>query len=207
MATPWQVPAMWEGRTVAVLASGPSMSAATADAVRAARLPAVAVNDTYRLAPWADMLYAADSGWWRHHAVDALRFAGLKVTCDAGTPFPQVLGLRNAGADGFENDPGAVRTGGNGAYQAVHIAAHAGAARILLFGLDFHGTHWHGRHAEPLANTAPYTFTLWAKQFAALAVLLDRRGVRVVNATPGSALNCFPVIEPDLALRWALMQA
>ena len=27
----------------------------------------IAVNDAWRLAPWADILYACDGRWWRHH--------------------------------------------------------------------------------------------------------------------------------------------
>lgn len=51
MVTYWTVPQMWAGRTVAVMASGPSMSKDVADKVRAARLPVIVVNNTYRLAP------------------------------------------------------------------------------------------------------------------------------------------------------------
>ena len=42
----WSVPRLWPGATVAILASGPSMNQAVADRVRAAGLPAIAINDT-----------------------------------------------------------------------------------------------------------------------------------------------------------------
>lgn len=189
----WTVPPMWAGQTVAVLASGPSMSQAVADQVRDAGIPAIAVNTTHRLAPWAVMLYAADDEWWRHETNrDALKFPGLKVT--AGE-FTGVLRLRNTGTEGFDADPGAVRTGGNSGYQAVHVAAHAGAARILLCGFDMRDTggesHWHGHHPHGLRRTPEPTFERWCVRFAQLGEALALRGVEVVNTTPGSALHCF----------------
>lgn len=186
----WSVPPIWRGDTVAILASGPSMSQPVADRVRAAGLPAIVVNSTFRLAPWADMLYAADAGWWAHNP-DALGFAGLKVSV---SPVNGVCRLRNTGVLGFDPDPTAVRTGGNSGYQAVHIAAQAGAARILLLGFDMtaaRGSHWHGDHPAPLRNTEREHYSLWTTHFGLLALELDARGIEVLNCTPGSALTCF----------------
>jgi hypothetical protein len=149
----WTVPRAHEGATVAILASGPSMSQAVADAVHAAGIPAIAINSTFRLAPWADVLYAADPEWWAHPSNrDALVFKGLRLSCQ---PMKAVLQLRNSGVTGFDPDPAAVRTGGNSGYQALHVAIHAGAARVLLCGYDMHGGHWHGKHPAGLKETTP----------------------------------------------------
>ena len=75
MTTQWTVPPLWQGETCAVLASGPSMSREVAELVRG-RVRVIAVNnqgiDTEvngklepALAPWADVLYAADAKWWQ----------------------------------------------------------------------------------------------------------------------------------------------
>jgi hypothetical protein len=117
----WSVPPMWKGQTVAVLASGPSMSQAVADAVHAAGIPAIVTNDTFRLAPWAQILYAADTEWWGHTA-GAKDFAGLKVSCQA---VPGVLMLHNAGNVGYSPDPACVHTYGNSGAQAIQVAAKA----------------------------------------------------------------------------------
>jgi hypothetical protein len=197
----WQVPRLWAGRTVAVLASGPSMSAHTCDAARG--LPAIAVNNTFRLAPWADMLYAADEDWWRHNQ-DARQFAGLQVSVGN---VKGVHRLRNTGALGFDADPTCVKTGSNSGYQAVHIAIHGGAERILLFGFDLRGSHWHGDHPEGLRNTSDWAFANWRQRFAELAPIATRMGVAVINCTPASALDCFPRCDPLDALRAARRQA
>jgi hypothetical protein len=191
----WSIPPMWRGRTVAVLASGPGMSAQIADSLRAAGTPAIAVNDTYRLAPWAQIRYAADAEWW-HENPEAALFDGLAVSVSA---VPGVLQLQNTGVEGFERHPAAVRTGGNSGYQAVHIAIHAGAARVLLCGFNMsnaEGMHWHGAHVRPLRNTDQGSYARWVDRFAALKDI----GPEIINCTPGSALTCFPHMDLDEAL-------
>jgi len=186
----WAVPArLWAGQTVAVLASGPSMTPLVAAAVR--NIPTIVINDTFRLAPWAALLYAADAAWWQANP-DALAFAGLKVTVDS---VPGVEALRNTGSTGFDPDPQCIRTGSNSGYQGVHIAAQAGATRILLCGFDMtakRGAHWFGAHRPDLKNTDPETYERFIRRFATLKDALDARGVEVINCTPGSALKCFP---------------
>lgn len=76
----WSVPRCFEGGTVVVLASGPSMSQDVADRVMASGLPAIVTNSTFRLAPWAWMLYGADESWWNHpDNKDAHVFRGLRA--------------------------------------------------------------------------------------------------------------------------------
>jgi hypothetical protein len=202
----WTVPRCFEGGTVAVLASGPSMSQAAAEQVRAAGVPAIAINSTFRLAPWAWMLYAADIEWWQHKGnADARRFAGIKATCTTGVAtcrdVPDMRYLRNSGAGGFDPQPDSVRTGGNSGYQAVHIAVHTGAARILLCGMDMHGCHWHGPHPRDLRTTTADMYERWRARFGDLAKELKRCGVDVINVTPGSRLECFrrSTLESELA--------
>lgn len=192
----WTVPRLWEGKTVVVLASGPSMSKAVVDAVFSSGLPTIVVNSTFKLAPWADMLYAADAAWWSAHPI-ATEFQGLRVTVQ---DVCGVLKLRCSGPDGFDPHPGAVRSGGHSGYQAVHIAMHAGAHRILLCGFDMHGTHWHGMHEEPLRNTAEGTYSRWVEAFAALRDAAVERNIEIMNCTPGSALSCFPMLSLGRAL-------
>lgn len=166
------------------------MSTAVADAVQARGLPTIAINSTFRLAPWADMLYAADAEWWAHSANhDALKFAGLRVSVSEAPP--GVLRLRHTGPEGFDPDPACLRTGSNSTYQAVHIAIHAGASRVLLFGVDMTGGHWHGKHPPGLRETPEEHYALFMRRFETLVEPAAKLGVDVVNCTPGSALNAF----------------
>ena len=194
----WRIPREAACETVAILASGPSMSQAVADKVR--HLRCIAVNNTHRLAPWAWMLYAADSEWWTHPATsDALAFRGLRVSV---SPAPSVHRLRLGGVIGWDQSPEVIHSYSNSGAQAVQIAIKAGAERVLLLGFDMHrqdGDHWHGAHPHGLRNTTKEQYAIFRERFAELATRIPA-GVEVLNCTPGSALTCFPACDLDSAL-------
>lgn len=173
-----------------MLASGPSMSAEVAEQVRGLRV--IVVNDTVRLAPWAAMLYAADVEWWQLRSESLASFKGLRVSVAKHRGVHQLV---NTGDTGFDPDPRNIRTGGNSGYQAVHIAAQAGADRILLCGFDMHGGHWHANYQHPLRETGPDTYLRWVERFATL-----KTPARIINCTPGSALRCFEAMTLEDAL-------
>lgn len=192
---------MWKGQTVAVYASGPSMNGTIR--AKTQHLPAIAVNDTYRLAPDADMLYAADESWWQQYP-EAKFFPGLKVSIGmnqkAKPLFDDQLLLLYSGEDGFDECTSNLRTGGNSGYQAVHIAIHAKARRILMFGFDMHGKnglHWFGRHPAPLRNTVDYDFQKRVIRFRALAEAAKTQNVEIINCCLGSAIDAFPIRTLD----------
>lgn len=172
------------------MASGPSMSRDVAAKVHESGHPAIVVNTTFRLAPWAWMLHAADWRWWMSHP-DAIRFAGMKVTIEANAP--EVKRLRNTGIDGFDPDPTCIRTGNNSGYQAVHSAIHTGAARILLTGFDMSGGHWHGDNVGGTRRD-------WIARFPVLGSAARERGIEIINCTPRSALKAFPMMPLEEAL-------
>ncbi len=201
----WSIPRLWPGSTVAILAPGPSMSQAVADAVKAKGLPTIAITTAGQLAPWADMLYAADGDFWTFSRW-AADFKGLKVGMCTHPGVKEIAISRRTeerGQDrhnGFDPDPSKLRTGGNSGYQALSIAVHAGAARVLLFGFDMQGTHFHGEHRQPLRNTHPEQFEKWRARFNELAPILLAYRVDVVNCSPDSALTCFRKMTPEDAL-------
>lgn len=169
--------------TWAVLAPGPSLTAALADRVR--HLPTVAVCDAYRLAPWADVLVAQDIAWWRARP-EAMEFAGRKVSA---------LPL-NGRIEPTEMGPH-IQSGSNSGLVGIDVARRAGAAVILLIGFDLHGTHYFGPHVG-LKNTDEKGFAKMQVQFENWAK--GYRGVRVINCTPGSALRAFPLRSLDACL-------
>lgn len=186
---PWIIPRAHEGRTVAVLASGHSMSQRVADRLHIAGVPCIAVNTTFKLAPWAWALYAADVEWWGHPSnASAHQFEGLRISCQ---PVKGVHMLRNAGTVGYSDDRDCVHTLGNSGAQAMQIAIKSGAARVLLCGFNMGGKHWHEEHPPGLRSTAPEVYQRWIERMEGVAPLIAQRGVDVVNCTPASALTCF----------------
>lgn len=185
----------WSGERVAILASGPSLRDAPLAALQRSACRVIAINSSWTRAPWADVLYACDLSWWRHHSAAVARgFQGQTFTQDetAAVAYGVEL-IRSVNRPGLSQTPGLIHQGGNSGYQAIGLAHQAGAAQILLFGFDMHGEHWHGPHSEEVAGhlTNRLDFADWVPRFDALATDLHECGVEAINCTPFSSLRCF----------------
>jgi hypothetical protein len=78
---------------------------------------------------------------------------------------------------------------------AINLAFLFGARRIVLFGFEMRPGNWHDRHRRV---TPPQRYAeKFIPALEAMAVALKREDVEVINATPGSALTCFPIVAPD----------
>lgn len=147
-------------------------------------------------APWADVLYAADTRWWLAYKDRALKFAGTKVTIRDRNGLPEdVHVLQVSPTSPLDARPTHLATGGNSGYQAVHLAVHYGATRIVLLGFDMKEgpdkrRHWFGNHPKEL--NARGNFAPWIRSFKMLATALQKRGVQVINCSVDTALDCFP---------------
>jgi hypothetical protein len=205
----WTVPRSWAGETVAILGSGPSMSREVAETVKG-RCKVIAVNDQAidkaldgktvpALAPWADVLFAADAPWWRLHEAQVAKFKGLKVSRGLRAPIKGIHYLLSGGQNGVAQKPTHL-CGINSGQMAANLAYHFGAKRILLCGFDCKGGRWWGNHPKPLSNQHHYS--MWLKAAATAAAAYKKHGVDIVNCTPGSALKCFRMstLEVELGL-------
>jgi hypothetical protein len=188
----------WLGRCVVIAASGPSAAEADFDLIRRSGAAVVAINATYRLAPFADLLYAADGLFWLKDE-GARAFPGLKVTQslkDARRYGLQTVKLEAQSRTMQFERFGEIGAGGNSGFQAVNLVAQTGAARIVLVGFDYslaRGVHWHGRHPPGMNNPSEKNVARWAADMDRAAPLLASLGVDVVNASPHSSLRAFPV--------------
>jgi hypothetical protein len=199
-----RVPVLCPGGTAVCLATGPSLVQDDVDACRG-KSTVIAVNDAWRLAPWADALHASDAAWWRmYQGVPA--FAGLKFCLEpAAATWPGVQVLRNTGTDGLETtDPTGVRTGRNSGAAALNLAVQFGATRILLLGYDMDApdeshSHFFGAHPLGLRGGSPYA--LFREMFATMVAPLQALGVEVINCSRQTALTCFPRMPLAEALR------
>lgn len=158
------------------------------------------VNDNYRLAPWADWLYACDGAWWRvYHAAVVAGFSGECWTQDEVAAKQYGLHwIRGKSDPGLSRDPAVIHHGANGGYQAINLAYHFGASRIVLLGYDMGGTHWFGDHPTSLPVKSSYDAFL--REFPALARDLKSAGVEVVNCSRSTALEAFPKSTIDKVL-------
>lgn len=196
------VPRLWPDSTLVILASGPSLTPDDVTACRG-RAPVIAINDTHRLAPWADVLYSSDQHWWAHYK-GVPTFAGRKYGIWPLRPYREwaVEVLANTGDRGLERNPSGLRTGKNSGAAAVNLAVHLGARRIVLLGFDMGRTggkaHFFGEHPAKLRAATPFPFFIAA--FETMVKPLQAIGVEVINASRQTALTCFPRVTLDEAL-------
>lgn len=191
------VPRQFPDETIVCVATGPSLTPADVEACRGRRV--IAVKDAIRLCPWADVLYACDARWWRtHHATLGEDVTTLRYSLEsAASPWATVL--RNTGDYGLETNPTGLRTGRNSGYQAINLAVHLGARRIVLLGYDLAPAadgraHWFGAHpwtTRPWEELGPF----FRPYFASLVEPLRALGIAVLNATRRTALSCFPTVD------------
>lgn len=161
MTTAWKIEPDWLGETVAVLASGPSMSKQVAEQLR--QYKCIVVNHTHKLAPWADMLVALDLNLplW----ADASDFAGIRV-----------CGVQSDKVDALYVGPMYERVQLspmhnieilNSGLAAIRIAERMGASTIILAGFD------------PELNREKYPglvegLTALIKELAARGIIVER---------------------------------
>ena len=174
------------------------------------------------LAPWADWLYGADAGkFWgwcsgpgriNGGEPDAIDFAGVKIAAWApqGMVAPQyhdhlvergVKIIRHCAPEqhsGISPDPGLIY-GFNSTHHILSVIHHTGAKRVILLGVDMRATgHWHADWPEGGISA---DYPPMRESMSTLVEPLWRAGVQVLNASPGSALTCWPSVELLDALR------
>lgn len=178
--------------TFVLIGGGPSLRREDVDFVRG-KACVIAINDAYRLAPWAEILYAADRSWIdAHDGVPS--FMGVKYSIDSKDPTTRRdwIVLRNTGLVGLELDPSGLRAGLNSGYQAINLAVHLGARRIVLLGYDLcpNGFREHWFEDPPDRRLSPYAEM--RETFASLAEPLAALKISVVNCSRLTALAVFP---------------
>lgn len=156
------------------------------------------VNDCYKIAPWADVLYAADTSWWDHHK-GAPEFTGQKWTVSQQAADKFKLNY----IAGYNNKPwgdtqDGIATGGNSGFQALNLAALHGAQRVILLGYNYgftHKKHYFGDHPPEINRPSNYKEWLTRLEMAAKYIKIP-----VINCSRESAIKCFPRLSLEEAL-------
>jgi hypothetical protein len=191
---PW---GRWAGDTAVIIASGPSLKKADVDYVRG-KAKVIAINTSFRIAPWAEILYACDAGWWHHYFGEVARLFQGSELWTISIPAYKKYKLHYIYGDdkrsGLSKTPQQLNAGKNSAHQAIGLAYLFGAKRILLLGCDFQRVagkvHWHADHPRAMGNGG--RFAEWVKDMRPLAQDLRAAGVEVINCSPSSAIDAFP---------------
>lgn len=195
----------WTGRTCFILGGGPSLRGFDADRLRGRRV--IGINEAgLTMAPWCDVLMWADQRWldWNKDRLH-LHTGALKV-CRHVSP-PDGVHRMKFRPPGFAMARDTVG-GDDCGSSAINLAVHFGASRIVLLGFDCHDLpmsrwregNWHSAHRlPPLEGQRGGKFAPAHDQLSR-DLKQKRPGVSVLNATQGSALTCWPIVDLETVI-------
>lgn len=189
---------------VIVAAPGPSLVHAHLERFR---LPDVlAVTSAFLAVPHASHVYACDRKFWDEYAGQIrARHPGAQLWAAADgrahhagvntVDLADVPASRGsyAPAPDFCSEPGKIHSGRNSGYQAMNLAKLLGYSLLLLVGFDMRKVdekqHFFGEYSSvKLRRDSPYRD--WIPHFRTVTTSAD---FRIVNCTPGSAIDAFPM--------------
>lgn len=181
-------------KTAICIASGPSLTQDDVDYCKG-KGTVYLINDNYKLAAWADHLYACDLEWWDAH--DGVpNFQGKKWTINHAAHLKYGLNyIEMDSKSKFSKDPSKLATGGNSGFQALNLAVLHGHERVILLGYDMklgenRKRHWFGDHPASLNKSSNYHN--WITAFQTALPFID---AHVINCTRDTALKCFEKAE------------
>jgi hypothetical protein len=202
----WRVPREWERETAFIIAGGPSVLQHDLEQLRGRRV--IVINSSVHAVPWADFLYFGDWRWWNEQGNQAavLSFGGRVVTVSQLVSSPKVLVCRKGKPPGLSQEADCLTQHWTSLTAATNLAAHlvGPGGTIVWLGADgkpaADGRIWH--HAPHRWGPKPERYDRHRSDIATMAEPLQRMGVTLLNASPGSAYaDLWPVIDLQTALR------
>lgn len=199
----WKCEPQWEGETAFIIAGGPSVKTQNLGLLTGRRV--IVINSSVYIYPTADILFFGDSRWYRDCAENRLAaqaLQGLVVTTASLVKAPKVKTMMKVNPPGFSKDRRALMVRRTSLTGAMNLAVHLGVKGIVLLGADGRAhngaTHHHRPHKWPVRPGC------WDKQKSDLVTIvkpLAAMGVRVLNASPGSAwADLWPVMTLEEAV-------
>lgn len=207
---PWQVPQTWlgDGKVAFILGGGASLRGFDVERLRE-RGHVIAINQAYKIAPWAEVLYFADQQWlkWNKDDDDLRFFKGLKVTREL-PDFEYHIGVVHL--MGFNDcvplsDDPMVLAGRDSGSNAINLAYLMGARMIGLLGFDMKPGRWHNSYPTffdgyPVHDPQFVYEETYIPLMYSMAKALKEKGCEVLNFSPSSKLQCFPIVDIETVL-------
>lgn len=198
------LPRCYEGQTVFIIGGGPSVSRTNLKLIK--DRPVLGCNDAFRLGTWVDWNLFCDRRWWMWNWHDLEKWPNReRAICIV----PQLLEERNCNWPwlkilrrdearfglSVEQDTLCWNRGCGGA--AINAAYLLGASKIVLIGFDMRvveGKHNYHDHHKKEERPQIYQGSM-IPFLKPMADAMKVTGLQIANATPGSAMNLFPVVR------------
>lgn len=213
------IPRKFEGQTVVVLATGPSLCEEQVSVVRKVWLEGwckvLTLNNSYFLAPWSDIHIACNDNWWDYYWNDP---TVMGMHADKWTRYEHQANKYNLHyidsivKPGLSKDSSVVHINKGSGPMAINFATLYGFTKIILLGhdmkfaADYDGRnkkvgseprHFFGEYPEVMQHFPQHKDsvapdgTLQGLIDAYDSMVPDLGGIDVVNCTPDSRLTTF----------------
>lgn len=202
----------YEGDTAVLFATGPSLTDDVMDAVMNARVRSQAplrlfgCNDAYQIVSTLDVHYACDASWWHkhyQHMKDYVATQGLwtQEPQMSQSAHPNLHRIAGRSGKGLSTAQDLIHFGNNSGYQLINVALLFGIKRMILCGYNMSVVdkkrHFFGDHPQGLNRSGSYTGFIGNYK----TIKPDDYGIEIINATPRSALDMFPKMSLEEALK------
>ena len=204
---------IFDGQTVALIATGPSLTLQQIESARHKGFALAGCNNTWQIVPDLGVLYGCNFKWWEHYWGEPLaRHQAQKWTTNRAAADRFGLNwIAEANRPGLSNDPALVHHGHGSGFTLLNLAYLMGAARILLLGYDLrYAADYDGQNrrvgSEPRHYFGEYPPELqhWPRVQVRNGVhvellelyrsVADQGAVEIINCS-GGVLDCFPRMD------------
>lgn len=195
-----------------IVAGGPSLAAMDLSGLRGQ--PMIVVNQSFKLFPGATVHFSADQTWVQKHGPEFSSqwrgqysaFCRYEFKGDRRHgPLHKVVyrQLRSAVGvkgrvyhdRGFETRMNCLRGNNSGGF-AINLSYHLGARLVVLLGFDMqmkgHQMHWYEESPRSVMGNQSTFSNIFLPVMNSAAEPAKEAGMRIFNATPCSALTCYP---------------
>jgi hypothetical protein len=193
-----------------VVGTGPSLTREAIELVNASNLPKFGCNLAYKAVPDLVALHGCNWQFWDYYWDEVTRLG-----CDLWSTRPEMRGrppvkyIEEADKPGLSTDPNLLHHGHSSGYQIINLAYHYGVREFVLIGYDLRypggyngvrkqagsGRHFFGEYPQALQHWTRCNVGDGGELNGLLdcyrTIDPDQYGIRIVNCSPGSALNFF----------------
>jgi len=192
----WRPSREWEGEIGFIVAGGASVLTQDLELLRGRKV--IAINCSHLAVPWAEFAIFADARLFMHYREQFQQFQGRLVSAAMSVAGPpKIYRMHRKATPGLATEGGTLAINKTTLTAAINLAVHLGARAIVLLGADCRvapggRVHHHADHPWRQLNGC------WDKHKADLSPIADdliKLGIRCLNASPGSALPFWPVMQ------------
>jgi hypothetical protein len=196
---------------VCCIATGPSLTLEQISQARRKGFTLVGCNNVWQIVPDLALLYACNLKWWQHYwspALAAHPAAKWTTNYEAATRYG-LNWIAERNSPGLSTDQSIVHHGHGSGFTMLNLAYLLGAERIVLLGYSLaYAADYDGKARQPGSvprhyfGEYPAELQHWPSQKVRDGVHVELRDlyrsvaeqglIEIINATPGSALDCFP---------------